>query len=83
MPDDFPFFQFKEVGGGQALAVPVRLTPPSDLPAALGGTPIEAGILAVLHFGLLLRIRMARQAAAVQRAADLERFASLKANRGS
>jgi hypothetical protein len=53
------------------------------LPAALGGTPIEAGILAVLHFGLLLRIRVARQAAAVQRAADLERFASLKANRGS
>jgi hypothetical protein len=35
MPDDFPFFQFKEVGGGQALAVPVRLTPPFDLPAAL------------------------------------------------
>jgi hypothetical protein len=61
----------------------VMATSLNYLPAALGGTPIEAGILAVLHFGLLLRIRVARQAAAVQRAADLERFASLKANGGS
>lgn len=49
------------------------------LPAALAGTPIEMGILAVLHFALLLRIRMARRAAAGQRAVDLERFTSLRA----
>lgn len=49
------------------------------LPAALAGTPIEMGILAVLHFALLLRIRSARRAAAGQRAVDLERFTSLRA----
>jgi hypothetical protein len=48
------------------------------LPAALGGTPIELGVLAILHFVLILRIRLARRAAAAQRAADLERFLSLR-----
>jgi hypothetical protein len=48
------------------------------LPAALGGNPIELGVLAVVHFGLLLRIRLANRAAAGQRAVDLERFRSLK-----
>ena len=48
------------------------------LPAALGGTPIEMGLLALLHFVMIYRIRSARQAAAGQRALDLERFTSLR-----
>ena len=50
------------------------------LPAALGGTPIEMGVLAVLHFVVIYRIRAARLAAAGQRALDLERFMSLRGN---
>ena len=49
------------------------------LPAALGGTPIELGTLAVLHLVLIFRIRVARAAAAGQRAIDLERFAAIRA----
>lgn len=56
----------------------VLATSVNYLPAALGGNPIELGILAVLHFAVLLRIRQAGQAAAGQRALDLERFESLK-----
>jgi hypothetical protein len=48
------------------------------LPAGLGGTSIELGILAVVHFLLILRIRLARAAAARQRAEDLERFRALR-----
>ena len=49
------------------------------LPAALGGTPIELALLAIFHLLLIFRIRVARQAAAGQREADLERFMSLRA----
>jgi hypothetical protein len=48
------------------------------LPAALGGTPIELALLAVVHLGVILRFRVARQAAGGQRAQDLERFLALK-----
>lgn len=48
------------------------------IPVALGGTPIEIVILALLHLLLIYRIRAARQAAAGQRAADLERFRTLR-----
>ena len=56
-----------------ALAVSINY-----LPAALGGTPIELGLLALLHFIVIFRIRAARLAAAGQRERDLDRFASLR-----
>jgi hypothetical protein len=55
-----------------ALAVSVNF-----LPAALGGTPIELGLLAGLHLAALLRMRIARGKAAKQREVDLERFQTL------
>ena len=48
------------------------------IPAALGGTPIELGLLAILHVVLVVRIRTARTWAARQRATDLEHFAALR-----
>lgn len=48
------------------------------IPAALGGTPIELGLLAILHVALVVRIRTARTWAARQRATDLEHFAALR-----
>jgi peroxiredoxin len=33
LPGDFQFLQFKELGGGEAIALPARLTPPFDVPA--------------------------------------------------
>jgi hypothetical protein len=48
------------------------------LPAALTGTPIELGVLAIVHLMVIYRIRAARKSAAGQRAADLERFRSLR-----
>ena len=48
------------------------------LPFALGGTAIELGLLAVLHLVVIFRIHQARKSAAGQRAADLERFLSLR-----
>lgn len=48
------------------------------LPAGLGGTPLELGVVAVLHLLVIYRIRSARKAAAAQRAVDLERFQSLR-----
>ncbi len=33
LPDDFPFRQFKELGGGQVLALPISLTPGVEPPA--------------------------------------------------
>jgi hypothetical protein len=48
------------------------------LPAALGGEPIEVGVIAVLHLILVYRIRTAKAAAARQRAQDLERFEQLR-----
>ena len=48
------------------------------LPVALGGTAIELGLLAVLHLVVIFRIHQARKSAAGQRAADLERFLSLR-----
>lgn len=49
------------------------------LPAALGGTPIELGVIGALHVAAIYRIRAARTAAARQRAIDLERFQALRA----
>lgn len=48
------------------------------LPAALGGTPFELGLLALVHLGVLLRVRLAKQAAGKQREVDMERFLTLK-----
>jgi hypothetical protein len=48
------------------------------LPAALGGTPMELGVVAALHLVLIFRIRLARQAAGRQRGVDLERFQAIK-----
>ena len=50
------------------------------LPAALGGELLEVAIIAVLHLGLVYRIRTARAAAAKQRLEDLERFQQLRAS---
>jgi hypothetical protein len=47
------------------------------IPVALGGVPIEIGVIALLHFLLLNRIRLARKAAGEQRALDLDRFQQL------
>jgi hypothetical protein len=49
------------------------------LPITLGGTTAEIAVLAVLHFLLIFRIRVARGVAAAQRAQDLERFQALLA----
>jgi hypothetical protein len=50
------------------------------LPAALGGTPVELAVLAILHLAVILRMRVARLAAASQRAADLEKFEAIRAS---
>ena len=55
-----------------ALAISVNY-----LPAALGGTEIELGVLAVFHLVVIARIRACRSAAAKQRALDLERFTAI------
>jgi hypothetical protein len=47
------------------------------LPVALGGETAEMVVLAVLHLLFIARIRVARRAAAGQRAQDLERFEAL------
>lgn len=48
------------------------------LPAALGGEPLEVGIIAVAHLLLVYRIRTAGAAAAAQRSEDLSRFEQLR-----
>jgi hypothetical protein len=48
------------------------------LPAALGGEPLEVGIIAVAHLLLVYRIRTARAAATAQRSEDLSRFEQLR-----
>jgi hypothetical protein len=48
------------------------------LPAALGGELLEVVVIAVLHLGLIYRIRTARVAAAKQRVDDLDRFQQLR-----
>lgn len=48
------------------------------LPAALGGEALEIALMAMLHLGLIYRIRMARVATARQRADDLRRFEELR-----
>jgi hypothetical protein len=48
------------------------------LPAVLIGEPIEVGVIAVVHLGLIYRIRMAAAAAGRQRAEDLERYQQLR-----
>ena len=50
------------------------------LPAALGGTPVELAVLAILHLAVIFRVRVARMAAAGQRAADLEKFEAIRAS---
>jgi hypothetical protein len=50
------------------------------LPAALGGEVLEVAVIAVLHLGLVYRIRMARAASTKQRLEDLERFQQLRAS---
>lgn len=52
------------------------------LPAALGGEPIEVGIIAVVHLIVVYRIRTAKAAAARQRAEDLSRFEQIRASAG-
>jgi cell division protein FtsW (lipid II flippase) len=49
------------------------------LPAVLGGTWPELALVGAAHLALLYRIRVAQRFAAGQRAADLERFAALRA----
>lgn len=48
------------------------------IPAALGGEPLEVGVIAALHLLLVYRIRTARSAAARQRTEDLARFEELR-----
>jgi hypothetical protein len=48
------------------------------IPAALGGETIELVILAAIHLLFISRIRAAQKFASAQRAADLERFTSLR-----
>jgi hypothetical protein len=49
------------------------------LPVVLAGpTPQELGVIGVLHAILLVRIGLARRAAARQRSTDLERFQQIK-----
>jgi hypothetical protein len=47
------------------------------LPVALGGAPMEIGVIAALHFVVINRIRLAQNYARTQRAADLEHFQAL------
>jgi hypothetical protein len=47
------------------------------LPVVLGGTQIEIGILAVVHFLVVNRIRLGQNTARVLRATDLDRFQQL------
>ena len=48
------------------------------LPVALGGDIVEIVVVAVVHMILINRIRLARDFAAGQRAADLQRFTTLR-----
>lgn len=48
------------------------------LPVALGGSPIELGIVAILHLAFIYRIRTARDFSAKQRSRDLERFQAIR-----
>ena len=48
------------------------------LPAVLIGEPVEVGVIAIAHLGLIYRIRSAATAAARQRAEDLERYRQLR-----
>jgi len=50
------------------------------LPVALGGDPVEIAVLAVIHLAVIYRMRTARNAAARQRASDLQRFGELRQN---
>jgi hypothetical protein len=47
------------------------------LPVTLGGTTGEIAVLAALHFVFIARMRLAQNAARVQREVDLERFQTL------
>ena len=51
------------------------------LPVTLGGTVIEIGLLAALHFVFIARMRVAQTAARAQRELDFERFRTLAAAR--
>jgi hypothetical protein len=53
------------------------------IPVALGGSPWELGVLALLHLAVIYRMRAARAFAAGQRVRDLERFMALRDGAGS
>lgn len=48
------------------------------LPAALGGAPTEALVVALLHLVFIYRVRAAQRAARAQRAEDLRTFTALR-----
>jgi hypothetical protein len=60
----------------------VLATSANLLPVVLGGEPVEIVVLALLHLGLIYRIRAARAFAARQRAEDLARFDALLGESG-
>ena len=62
---------------GRLFAIAVSI---NYIPAALGGTPVELALLAIAHLAVIFRMRVARVAAAGQRAADLEKFEALRAS---
>jgi hypothetical protein len=47
------------------------------LPVALGGIPLEIGVIAVVHFLFISRVRLGQRAGRIQRVADLEHFQAL------
>lgn len=47
------------------------------LPVALGGVPVEVGVLAVAHLIVIARIRLGQKAAGAVRSLDLDRFREL------
>ena len=62
---------------GRLFAIAVSI---NYIPAALGGTPVELALLAIAHLAVIFRMRVARVAAAGQRAADLQKFEALRAS---
>ena len=48
------------------------------VPAALGGTPVEILLLAIVHLTLVYRVRTAQRWLAFQREEDLQRFETLR-----
>ena len=61
----------------------VMATSVNFLPVALGGGVPEIAVLAVLHLLFINRVRVARGLAVRQRAEDLERFTTIRGEKGS